>query len=353
MKLWGDVLFNLLLNAVGSFWLALVVALIVLGISRRRAGVVAEFALVLPFAKVIWDLAHGVPHSSFLWASEHGIQQRLGSFKIGLGATAFGPVFRGEIWAHHTHGVSPQSLPDLLARALAHRVSSHAAPALSFAVLVVSLVKLGANALRFAVFRGRLARLRRHCVELERRTIGFRTVRVLESASYEGVAFTGGLFQPYVVLPKAMSARLSAAERAAVLEHELGHVAHWDIALLVPLECLRQLFWYVPGVGWLLARIHALLEFRADDAALAAGAPRPVMVSALLAAAELSLTETAPQTLAMSRDASLLRARVQRLLTPLPVTRAPGRLSSVARVLVIAWFVIGALQAVACGNHPG
>lgn len=353
MKLWGDVLFNLLLNAVGSFWLALVVALLVLAVSRGRAGVLAEFALVLPFAKMIWDLAHGIPHSSFLWASEQGVQQRLGSFQIGIGATAFGPVFRGQIWAHHPHGISPQSLPDLLARALARKVWRYAPPAVSFAVLGVSLFKLGASGLRFAAFRRQLTGLREHSVEVERRRIGRRTARVLESASYRGVAFTGGLFRPYVVLPQAMTRVLTAEERAAVLEHELGHVAHWDLALLVPLECLRQLFWYVPGIGYLLARIRALLEFRADDAALAAGIPRKIVVSALLTAAELSLLDAAPQTLAMSRDATLLRARVQRLMQPRPMTRTPGRLSSVARVLVIAWFVLGALQAVACGNHPG
>src|SRR5450755_3284038 len=106
-----------MLNAVGSFWLALVVAFIVLRIGRGRAGVLAEFALLLPFAKLVWDLVHGIPSSSFLWASEHGVQQRIGSFRVGVGVTAFGPVLRGEIWAHHPRGISPQSLADLLQRA--------------------------------------------------------------------------------------------------------------------------------------------------------------------------------------------------------------------------------------------
>ena len=38
MKLAGDVLFNLQLNAIGSFWLALVVTVIALAISRGRAA---------------------------------------------------------------------------------------------------------------------------------------------------------------------------------------------------------------------------------------------------------------------------------------------------------------------------
>ena len=351
MKLAGDVLFNLMLNAVGSFWLALVVALIVLGISRGRAGVLAEFALVLPFAKVVWDLVHGIPSSSFLWASEHGVQQRLGSFQIGVGATAFGPVLRGEIWAHHPRGISPQSLPDLFARALARRVWVYAAPALSFAVLAASLAKVSANFLRFTSFRKQLREIRAGALHVELRRVGWRTAQVLTSASYCGVAFTGGLFRPYVVLPEPMTVALSEEEREAVVQHELGHVAHWDVALLVPLEYLGALFWYVPAIGWVLKRVRTLLEFRADDAALAAGVRRQALVSALLAVAELTLADAAPQTLAMTRAGSVLRARVQRLLAPQPVQRS--RLASVARVLVVAWFVLGALQAVACGNHPG
>ena len=352
MKLAGDVLFNLMLNAMGSFWLALVVALLVLAISRGQAGVLAEFALVLPFAKLLWDLVHGIPSSSFLWASEHGVQQRLGSFKIGVGASAFGPVLRGEIWAHHRGGASPQSLPDLIARALAHRVWAYAAPALSLALLLVSLAKVLRRAFGFVSFRRQLRPIFMGSLAREPRQVGWRTAQLFTSSSYSGVPFTGGLLRPYVVLPQRVAAVLSADEREAVVQHELGHVAHGDIALLVPLDFLSDLFWYVPGIGMLLTRIRALLEYRADDAALSAGVRPQSLVSALLAVAELSLAEAAPQALAMSGGGPLLRARVQRLLAVQPARRVPGRVATVARVLVIAWFVLGALQAVACGNHP-
>jgi hypothetical protein len=352
MKLAGDVLFNLMLNAVGSFWLALVVVLIVRAVSRGRAGVLAEFVLLLPFAKLVWDFVHGVPSSSFLWASEHGVRQRIGSFQIGIGATPLGPVVRGQIWAHHPHGISPQSLPDLLARALAARVWVYAAPGLGFALVAGSILKVSLSVARFLAFRARLHGIRAGCVQLEARRVGWRSAQVLTSRSFAGVPFTGGLFRPYVVLPESLTRALSTEEREAVLQHELGHVAHWDVALLLPLSFVSDLFWYVPGMRWLLGRVRALLEFRADDAALAAGVRSQAIVSALLAVADLSVTAEAPQTLAMSRGGSVLRARIQRLLAPPPLQRMPGRLASVARVLVVAWLLLGALQAVACGNHP-
>jgi beta-lactamase regulating signal transducer with metallopeptidase domain len=353
MKLAGNVLFNLMLNALGSFWLALGVVLIVRSISRGRAGVLAEFALMLPFAKLLWDFVHGVPSSSFLWASEHGVQQRLGSFQIGIGATPLGPVVRGEIWAHHPHGISPQSLPDLLARALSRRVWRYAAPALGFGLLAGSILKVSLSVARLLASRARLRGIRASCVPLEARRVGWRAAQVLSSGSFAGVPFTGGLFRPYVVLPETLMWVLSAEEREAVLQHELGHVAHWDVALLLPLSLVSDWFWYVPGMSWLLGQVHALLEFRADDAALAAGVRGQAIVGALLSVADLYVPAEGPQTLAMSRGGSVLRARIQRLLAPPIMQRASGRLASVARVLVIAWLLLGALQAVACGNHPG
>lgn len=351
MLLVGDVLFNLLLNAVGSFWLTLLATALVLRISRGRAGALGEFTLLLPFVKVVWDLLHGVPKGSFLWASERGVQQQLGSFRVGIGATPLGPVLRGEIWAHHRDGVSPQSLPDLLARALSHKVWIHAPAALGFALLAVSLLRLAVGARGLMLLHRFTSRVRAESQLLEQRKVGWRSVQILTSRSYDGVPFTGGVLRPFVVLPQQLLLALSERERAAVIEHELGHVAHFDLALLIPLEFLCGLLWYVPGTGWLLRRIRALLEFRADDAALAAGVSPRDLVSTLLTVAELTLTEPPPHALAMSRGGQLLRARIERLLSPVPAVRAPGRLALVARVLVVAWFVLGALQTVACGNH--
>jgi Zn-dependent protease with chaperone function len=351
VKVAGDVLFNLLLNAVGSFWLGLVMALLVRRVSRGRAGVLAEFVLVLPFAKVVYDLGRGLPSSSFLWAWEHGARQRLGSFQIGFGATPLGPVLRGEIWAHHARGISPQSLPDLLSRALSSKVWLYAPAVVGFGLFAVSWLRLAQSVLSFARFQRDVSRIRAESQVVEERRLGFRRVRLYTTQCYQGVAFAGGLLRPYVVLPAAMLSRLSAEEREAVVQHELSHIAHWDSALLWPLHCLRELLWYVPGSGWLFTRVRTLLEFRADEAAVRAGVARHCIVSALLAVAELGLADPAPHVLGVSRGGRMLRERIERLLLPPPALRTPGKLATVARVLLVAWFVLGALQSVACGNH--
>jgi beta-lactamase regulating signal transducer with metallopeptidase domain len=261
-------------------------------------------------------------------------------------------VLRGQIWAHHAQGISPQSLPDILARALSHKVWLYAPATLGFGLLIVSVAKLSASLVGFARFERLLRQIRAESAPIEQRQLGLRTVRIYQSRSYDGVAFAGGLLRPYIVLPEVMLRQLSIEQRQAVVAHELAHVAHFDLALLLPLQFLRDLLWYVPGTGWLLGRIRALLEFRADDAAVRSGVTPRVMVSALLAAAELALADPAPHVVAMSRTGGALRARIERLIVPPPALRSPGKLAAVARALVVAWFVLGALQAVACGNHP-
>ena len=144
---------------------------------------------------------------------------------------------------------------------------------------------------------------------------------------------------------------LSPAEREAIIEHELGHIRYFDLALLLPLELLCDLFWFVPGVKWLLVKQRALLEQRADECAVAAGIARESVASALLSAAELATVVGPVPVLATSRGPSTLRVRIQRLLAPEPV-RVVAPWLTVVRGLVLIWVVLGTLQASACGNHP-
>jgi len=351
MTLVGDVLFNLMLNAIASFWLGLVVAMLVWRVARPSRVGAGLVVLLLPIAKLLWDMRGGIPASSFFWASEHGVRQRLGSFQIGLGVHPWGPAIEGHLWALHAAGRSPQSVADLLSRALRFRESAYAASAVSFAVLSLSLVKCGARVLGLAAFGKRLQAQLASAASTEWRAAGRRTVRVYTTSAYDGVPFAGGLFRPYVVLPACLVERLSREQREAVIEHELGHVRYFDLALLLPLGFLCDLFWFVPGVNWLLRRQRALLEQRADDCAVAAGIARESVATALLVAAELVTAGGAAPVLAMSSGPSTLQDRVRRLLAPEPARVAKPWLTLV-RGLLLIWLVLGTLQASACGNHP-
>ena len=349
MKLYGDALFNLLVNAVASFWLGLAVVAVVFAVFRPIRGSGALLLLLLPFGKLLSDLWLGIPQSSFFWAYELGVKQRLGSFQIGIGAVPWGLNVQGLLWAEHAAGRSPQSIADLGLRALHYRVSPYAASVLSALVLAVSTFKIGHSCLR-------LGRFRRHAVALragsatEVRAVRGRLVSVFADTRPGGVPFAGGLFRPYVVMPAALETRLSPSEREAVIQHELGHIARWDLALLVPLELLSDLFWYVPGIGLALSRLQRLLEQRADDSALATGVRPEVMASALVTVGEVTLDGDGPL-LAICRRPSSLGTRVRRLLEPEAPRPAATGWFAAARALIIVWLALGALQATACGNH--
>ena len=352
MRIAGDALFNLLVNAAASFWVALAVAAFLLVVFKLRGSWLAVLLLCLPFVKVLWDLRGGIPADSFFWAHEHGVKQSLGSFQIGFGARRLGPTFAGQLMALHASGRSPQSIADLLCRALTYRVWKYAAATLGFGVLSVSLLKVGLRVAGHLDFRRQLARIRAAELRVETRAVGRRTAQIWTSAAYAGVPFAAGIARPYVVLPKALATVLSRAEREAVVAHELGHIAHYDLPLLLAFELLCDLFWYIPGKGFLLGYFRRLLEERADDAAVAAGVPRPVLVSALLNVGELTIATSLPPTLAIARSVSSLRARIQRLLNPAPRGKRLGWPVLLLRGLTITWIVLGALQAAACGNHP-
>ncbi|HET7543801.1 MAG TPA: M56 family metallopeptidase [Polyangiaceae bacterium] len=351
MRLAGDVLFNLMLNSVASFWLGLLVALLMLRLSKPSRTAACVALLLLPVAKLLWDLRAGIPAASFFWASEQGVKQRLGQFQIGIGAHPWGLAIDGHLWANHATGRSPQSIADLLSRALRYRVSVYAASLVSFAVLTLSLVKFSLHSLGLWTFRRQTQGLLAGCANVEWRSLGRRRVRVCVSRQYTGVPFAGGLFRPYVMLPAALAERLSEREREAVVQHELGHVRYFDLALLLPLELLCAFFWFVPGLKWLVRRLRAVLEQRADDCAVAAGVSAETVASVLLLAAERALGKTPLPLLGMCRESSALRQRVRRLLAPEPA-RVEKPWLAVARGLLLLWLALGVLQASACGNHP-
>ncbi|MBL8744549.1 MAG: hypothetical protein JNK04_25750, partial [Myxococcales bacterium] len=85
MTLIGLAAFNLLLNAIPAFAVALAFSW---GISRllRIPPGRAQLALaVLPYAKLAYDLAGGIPDHAFLWQRAAGVPRDIGVFQIGVG----------------------------------------------------------------------------------------------------------------------------------------------------------------------------------------------------------------------------------------------------------------------------
>lgn len=73
-----------------------------------------------------------------------------------------------------------------------------------------------------------------------------------------------GLWHPTITLP--VSAGYWSSERKlAVLIHELGHVARCDWGTMIVVKVVCALFWFLPPVWWLAARLDHCAEMACDD----------------------------------------------------------------------------------------
>lgn len=102
-----------------------------------------------------------------------------------------------------------------------------------------------------------------------------------------GGVFVAGLVRPRIFCDVALTTALSPGELRAVVLHERGHVRSHDTARALLLAALGPwIRWTRPGAAWIERRVGAR-EARADRAALARGASRPALASALLKVASV------------------------------------------------------------------
>ena len=95
---------------------------------------------------------------------------------------------------------------------------------------------------------------------------------------------TFGLRRPIVVFPPAISS-LAPSVQHAIACHELLHVARRDWVFQVLEESIRTIFWFHPGVWWLVGRIQLTREQVVDQASIDLVDSRERYVEALLAVA--------------------------------------------------------------------
>jgi TonB family protein len=94
-----------------------------------------------------------------------------------------------------------------------------------------------------------------------------------------------GLRHPIVLLPGGFFA-MAPTEQRAVACHELLHVARHDWSWIVVEEVARALFWFHPGVWWLVERIQQSREQLVDRLVVARIPSKRAYMNALLAFAD-------------------------------------------------------------------
>jgi beta-lactamase regulating signal transducer with metallopeptidase domain len=132
-----------------------------------------------------------------------------------------------------------------------------------------------------------------------------------------GEPLLAGTLRPVILLPKALAETADPARLGLVCAHELAHLRRGDNWRLPVEEALAGLFWLVPPIGALRARMTAAREAVCDLAALDGAPPQArrdyarLLVDALRANAL-----PAAQSAFTGRQRSLVEMRLSAILQP-------------------------------------
>lgn len=350
------IFFNLFVNATFSLLVGLGLVLVCTKLMRVSCGPWKLFLLSLPFVKVVYDFLKGVPRSSILlnnidpYAVPPGVQ----TFSLGVGVNNFIPQLKALFTIHDFDGTQyGVSVGDYVVYWLAHKLGPVIPLYIVYAILAVGALLLARRAFLALKFEFQRIEDRKHSVLFETKELFLRKVDIYISKTFSGTPFTGGVFSPYICIPRDAFESLSPAELQAVIAHELGHVQQFDLLITMMICGLGDIFWFVPGYRWLCRKLERMREIIADQRAIRAGATPEVLASALIKLKEVALGDSSlifytP----FLREESLLKIRIENLLG-MPLETPPHWLwrNIWSRSLITFWLVGAVLSSNLGGNH--
>ena len=192
--------------------------------------------------------------------------------------------------------------------------AAYLAIALAFVVRLAIGIRLGARLQDAATPLRDVATLEN--LSAASRAAGLRAIPRLAESPTLSVPLMLGVREPVILLPSSWR-QWDPEEFAAVLAHEVSHVARRDALLQRLVLIHRAIFWFSPLAWWLDRHLARLSEHASDEAALAGGVDRTRYAETLLGFfAEL---EAAPervwwQGVSMAKAGQAER-RVERILT--------------------------------------
>jgi TonB family protein len=154
---------------------------------------------------------------------------------------------------------------------------------------------------------------------------------------------TFGFFRPIVLLPPDFP-DMDASVREAILCHERIHVKRHDWLFTLGEEVIRALFWFQPGVWWVLGEIHLAREQVVDRAVIEMTGLPDRYVDALLSVAGAAQLDLAPAPLFLRKRH--LKKRVFSLLKEARMSKTKslsGLAAGLGMVAAACWFVTGAI----------
>ncbi|MCO5144197.1 MAG: M56 family metallopeptidase [Oligoflexia bacterium] len=349
------VFFNLLVNAIFSLIAGTIVVLFFLWLFRIQTGGWKLFLLSLPFLKIIYDFSRGVPHNSILYSNidTFSMPPRHHYLEAGAGLSTWGPTFMLQFKVKDINGnFYSESIGDYLALWL-QKSFGQTIPVLILALVIFISVILVIRRFYYGLHFERVRKEnRKQDLLLNTKKIGNRTIDIYLSRFYSGSPFTGGILYPYICIPFDAYEKLSTDELNAVIAHEIGHIRHFDVFGTLIIKTLGDFFWFIPTYRWLSRKIDRIRELVADQWAVRSGAQPEHLASSLLKLKEIPSPKEFILYSAFFREKSLLKTRIEKLLSPEKEPKARfGWQNKWVRLFVGFWISTAVLSATLGGNH--
>ncbi len=231
---WPPEAFSLAMNSIVSFLTGLLVVWLVLSIIRPQNPRLRYLFWLLPFLKIPFDLAFGVPNWACVNKGVSLLSAAPGTTSI---AVTFGFGGRG-LFAMLELLSSPNgasstcswSLGDVIHIFLVRYGHAQLPQALLLVLAIISLTKVLHRASNIFAFERNRLKFRKSDLSTPTHLSYAKSVDAYISEAHSGSPFTGGLIFPYICFPSDTYAALSETERDAVWKHESSHVRWRDSA---------------------------------------------------------------------------------------------------------------------------
>lgn len=166
-----------------------------------------------------------------------------------------------------------------------------------------------------------------------------------------GVA-TVGLFRPHIVFAPQLAKRLDDRAIEAALAHERAHIHHRDPLRIWAAQFVTDLQWPWGSAQRRFTSWLATLEQARDDEARAAGVEGADLAAALIGSLRFQGAKCCTGGVGLIGQPEVVRARIARLLRPLPETALPRDPSRMAITAFLVFTLVLAMAlGVACGER--
>ncbi len=337
-------IYNLLFNALGSFFIALVLVSIIRLVIPKRFYRLHFYLLILPFLKILFDIVISLlypPLQRFNINMIHLNHHVHGVITVGAGLNNLGPMFNANFLINYANHRYLVSLGDLVMTAVHYIGGNSLVYVILIIVLTISWYKLAKHLFEFWSF----SKTVKNKLQADGNKIilnilnGKRQIPCYISHAFQDTPFCSGLFHPFIVFPAEIYHNFTTEERNAAIYHEMGHIKKFDIIFVGLFNIVNDFFWFIPFKNIISNKIRYFCEIAADHYAISKG-----IFSLDIASCLLKVNKAQSKSILAFSSVKYFKKRFNELMV-ISSTQTNKKLHGVIQMIIILFSVLLLLRA--------